>query len=96
MEIAMWQTLGDEPLRLRCWDGDYVVYNPFSGHTHQLDIAAGRLVELLIDGPKDSETLYRELSQYLDAQDEDIFRSSVDSVLEVLSELGLIENVSKE
>ena len=92
----MWRTLGDEPLRYRCWDGDYVVYNPFSGFTHHLDIAAGRLIELLIDGPKDSETLYRDLTQYLEAQDEDIFRSSIDSVLEVLSELGLIENVSEE
>ena len=95
-EIAMWRTLGDEPLRFRSWDGDYVVYSPFSGQTHWLDITAGYLIELLIQGPKDSEKLYHELSHFLGDENNNIFRSSIDIVIENLDELGLIENVFKE
>ncbi len=92
----MWRTLGEEPLRFRSWNGDYIVYSPFSGQTHRLDITAGHLIELLIDAPTDTEKLYHELSQFLGDEDNDLFRSSIDVVLENLDELGLIENVFKE
>ena len=91
----MWQTLGDEPLRFRSWDGDYIVYSPFSGQTHGLDITAGYLIELLTDGPKNTEKLYHALSQFLGDLNNDRFRSSIDSVLEKLDELGFIEKVIK-
>lgn len=92
----MWRTLGEEPLRFRSWDGDYIVYSPLSGQTHRLDITAGYLIELLIDGPKNTEILYKNLSQYLEEQNNDVFSNSIDMVLENLDELGLIENVGEE
>ena len=92
----MWRTLGEQPLKLRSWDGDYVVYSPFSGQTHRLDITAGYLIELVNDGPKNSEILHENLSEYLDEQNNDVFRNSIDVVLENLDELGLIENVGEE
>ena len=92
----MWRTLGDETLRFRSWEGDYIVYSPFSGQTHRLDITAGHLIEFLIEGPKNSEKWYYELSQFLGIEENDIFRSSIDIVIENLDELGLIENVFKE
>ena len=94
-EIAAWRTLGDEPLRFRSWDGDYIVYSPFSGQTHRLNITAGYLIELLIDGPKNTEILYKELSKYLEGTNNDTFRRSIYSALETLYEEGLIENISK-
>jgi len=91
----MWQMLGDEPLRFRSWDGEYIVYSPFSGSTHRLDSTAGYLIELLTDGAKNSENLYHASSQFLGNVNDDRFRSSIDSVLEILDELGLIEKVLK-
>ena len=92
----MWRSLGEEPLRFRFWDGDYIVYSPFSGQTHRLDITAGYLIELVNDGPKNTEILHKNLSEYLDEQNNDVFRNSIDVVLENLDELGLIENVGEE
>lgn len=89
----MWQPLGDEPLRFRSWDGEYIVYSPIFGSTHRLDLTAGYLIELLIDGAKSPEILYQELSRFLEDDDNGSFRRSIDSVLENLDELGLIEKV---
>jgi PqqD family protein of HPr-rel-A system len=96
MEIRIWRTLGDEPLRFRSWDGEYIVYSPFSGMTHRLDTAAGYLIECLIDGKKDTEVLCNNLSQHLGAEVDNDFRKSVDSVLDQLSNLGLVEFVSQD
>lgn len=92
----MWKTLGDEPLRFRSWDGDYIVYSPFSGQTQRLNITAGYLIELLIDGPRTAEIFYKDLSEHLEMHDDDTFKSSIDGVLNVLSELDLIEKISEE
>ena len=92
----MWQTLGDEPLRLRSWDGEYIVYSPFSGQTHRLNTTAGYLIECLIGGPKDMEMICNKLSQHLEADDDETFRGSIVSVLDVLSELALIDNMPEE
>lgn len=89
----MWQTLGDEPLRVWSWEGDYVVYSPYSGQTHRLDIVAGHLIEILIDGPKESSELFQQLSDFLEEQDSENFRSSILDVLQSLDELGLIRDI---
>ena len=39
-----------EGLRWRCWDGDFVVFNPLSGYTHLLDVVTGQILTLLISG----------------------------------------------
>ena len=76
---------------MRCWDGDYVVYNSLSGNTHILDIVAGELLRAISAGPTDSDRLSQHLAQFLDVPNDAAVAKHTGEILVVLDELGLIE-----
>ena len=53
MHSPFWWTIGKAELTWRCWDGDYVVFNSLSGHTHVLDLTTGRVLIAVAEGVGD-------------------------------------------
>jgi len=86
-----WRICGGFVVRMHCWDGDYVVYNPFSGQTHRLDIVSGRLLQWLNTGPKTFGTLCRDVETFLELDDQTLTKATVGRILESLSDAGLVE-----
>lgn len=89
-----WRLASAEPLGLRCWDGDYVVFNPLSGQTHFLEILSGRILEqIMADTPTTAE-LCALTSTYLELDDEELVADAIDNHLYLLERVGLIEKMS--
>jgi PqqD family protein of HPr-rel-A system len=78
-------------LPVRCWGGDYVVYNPLSGNTHIFDIVTGEVLKEIIAGDASSEKLYQHVADFLDLPNDARVAQDVGEILTVLDELGLIE-----
>ena len=82
---------GNQPLRWRCWDGDYVVFNPLSGQTHLLDIFAGQMLRLITSGTPNIGELRSEAASFLEVEQDDRLARTVDELLRRLEAVGLIE-----
>jgi PqqD family protein of HPr-rel-A system len=90
-DTQRWRLLGEEPPRYRNWDGDYVIFNSFSGQTHYLDIVTGRVFERLMLGPSSREELRCEIADFLDLEDDHQVANMISRILGELEEVGLIE-----
>lgn len=88
-----WRLAGREPLRWRCWAGDYVVFDPFSGQTHMLDIVTGQVLRLLESGPSDIDRIRSEISAFLEVDDDRRVAEAVSDILARLEEAGLISPI---
>ena len=86
-----WRVASQEPLRLRCWDGDYVVYNPLSGQTHFLELLTGRILELIILETPTTDQIYSFVAAFLDLDSEDLVIEAIDNHLYLLKRVVLIE-----
>ena len=86
-----WQTSVDGPLPMRCWDGDYVVYNPLSGNTHVLDVIAGEVLGAIMPGAIDDRQLRAHVADFLDVPNDESVAGNLEAILTVLDDLGLIE-----
>jgi PqqD family protein of HPr-rel-A system len=75
----------------RCWDGEYVVFNPASGHTHILDIASGEVLLGLMERPTNREDLCARLCAFLEVNNDADLEAAVSQILDSLEDLGLIE-----
>ena len=82
------------PISLRCWDGDYVVFNPLSGCTHSLDIVTGEVLKIIITGPSSVENLCDQIATFLNVNNDAHLTSTVNDTLARLEEIGLIELVT--
>jgi PqqD family protein of HPr-rel-A system len=82
-----------EGLKWRCWEGDYVVFNPLSGHTHFLDIVAGQILTLLMAGSCTASVLHSSLSRFLEVPDDDKLAATADDILIRLEDAGLVERL---
>ena len=80
---------GEVPVR--CWEGDYVVYNPLSGNTHIFDIVTGEILKQIMAGDVPTEKLYRHIAEFLDLPNDARVAENVGEILTSLDELGLIE-----
>jgi PqqD family protein of HPr-rel-A system len=89
-----WRLFNPGELAWRCWDGDYIVFDPFSGMTHYLDTTAGAVFELLLEGPATMQGLTAELAAMDDAPAIDILGSAVQYVLDRFDDIGLAEVVT--
>lgn len=78
-------------LSWRCWDGEYVVFNPASGNTHILDIASGEILMCLLDGRTGTETVSARLAALLEVDNDAEAEAAATRILDSLAELGLIE-----
>jgi PqqD family protein of HPr-rel-A system len=88
---TLWRLSGEGPPAVRCWEGDYVVYNRRSGDTHVLDIVTGEVIRALMAGEARSGELCRRVSEFLEVPNDAEVSDLVDRILTALDELGLIE-----
>lgn len=88
-----WRVSSDEPLKIRYWDGDYVVYNPLSGKTHFLEIVSGRILELIIAESPPTDRIYTMIATFLDLDIERPVVEAVDNHITLLEQVGLVESV---
>ena len=79
----------------RCWDGEYVVFNPASGQTHILDIASGELLLGLMERPTGRADLCARLGAFLEVDNGADLEAAVSRILGSLEDLGLIEPVAE-
>lgn len=76
---------------MRCWDGDYVVYNSLSGNTHVLDIVVGEVLKTIMAGTIDEARLCQHIAGFLDVPNDERVSGTLDGILAALDTLGLIE-----
>ena len=93
IEDPIWRISSPQPLSIRCWDGDYAVYNPLSGNTHILDILSGEVLRTIVAGNSRSGELIRRVAEFLEIPADDQTCKRLDEILQELDELGLIEQV---
>lgn len=86
-----WRIGADAALQLRQWDGEFVVFNPRSGHTHFLDVAAGRLLQWLADQAHPEDELARLMAAELGLPADADVQEPLRLLLEQLDEQGLID-----
>ena len=89
--MQKWRVAGNEPLRWRCWAGDYVVFNALSGQTHFLEIFAGRMLTLIMSGTPSILELRAEAARFLEVEQDERLAHTVDELLRRLEAVGLIE-----
>ena len=61
-----WRLTVAEPFPLRCWEGDYVVYNSLSGDTHLLDIVSGHVLTRILESPTRASELRSRVAAFLE------------------------------
>ncbi len=86
-----WRVGGQGRLRYRCWDGEYVVFNPSSGSTHLIGIVAGEVLIGILAGPVSTRVLGERLADFLEVENDAKLRANLDTILGELDQLGLIE-----
>jgi PqqD family protein of HPr-rel-A system len=89
--LASWRTTVEDPLPLREWDGDYVVYNALSGDTHVLDIVTGEVLRTIMARRACGSDLCRHIAHFLDVPNDAAIEQQVGGILTALDRLGLIE-----
>jgi PqqD family protein of HPr-rel-A system len=90
-DSRIWSILEPEGLVWRCWDGEYIVFHPFSGMTHYLDATAGAVLELLLDRPASVRDLAIELESVADTPATAMMRAALQQVLRRFDDVGLAE-----
>lgn len=86
----VWQALKEDDLLLEYGEPDSVVFNCLSGDTHQLNPIAMEALELLQAGPRDSESLAREICAKFELKDFNGMETQIRQLLSSFDELGLI------
>jgi len=81
---------------MRVWEGQMVVFDPYSGDTHCLDRLGTALMSRLADqGPATAERLRMHLRDFPDLAADLEAGDAPGSVLEELEKLGLVERVDR-
>lgn len=87
----MWRLLEPAGLAWRCWDDEYIVFHPWSGKTHYLDVTAGAVFEMLLDHAATVRDLAATLADLADTPAADGLSAVVQQVLRRFDEVGLAE-----
>jgi PqqD family protein of HPr-rel-A system len=80
-------------LAWRVWDGDAVVFNPLTGHTHLLDAFAAQILTHVGEMPTTAGAVAGRLEQEVGLALAPEVIATVEPALERLSRLGLVERV---
>lgn len=88
---TIWTVFEANPPASRCWDGEYIVFNPLSGKTHFLDTVAGELLMAVAAQPANLSDLRVRLAAFLEVDDNGELAGLVSATLAKLDDLGLIE-----
>lgn len=91
LQTQVWQITSKQPLKWRCWDGDYVFYNPLSGQTHLMDIVASQILLSLSFGPLSFADICEQVSRFLGLDSDEKLANNVRQLLVGMDEGGLIE-----
>ena len=86
-----WQLAGDRSVPLRCWDGDYVVYNPLSGNTHVLDIVTGEILRSIMRRSMRESELREHVATFLEVPNDVEVVEHVGRIVAMLDRLALIK-----
>ncbi len=89
-----WRILPRSQLKWRHWDGDYLVYDSLSGHTHKLDLVTGTVLESIAAGSQRTENICALVADFLEIGDAARVTSNVEGILSRLEEIGLVESSS--
>jgi PqqD family protein of HPr-rel-A system len=89
-DALQWRIIRPDALIWRCWDGDYVIFNALSGMTHTLDVTAGAVFELALQGPATADELRARLAAFVGADAPGALHA-VAETLARLEQLGLAE-----
>ena len=88
-----WSLIDDATApRWRCWGGDFVVFNGFSGNTHRLELLAGEIFFFVKTGPKSFSEICTFASDFLEIPDGSNLASTIEGILTSLEEVGLLES----
>ena len=70
------------------------MFNPLSGDTHILDIAAGEVLKVIMGGDGQRPHLCDYIAEFLNLPNDSELEKNVGDILASLDELGLIEPVT--
>jgi PqqD family protein of HPr-rel-A system len=93
-QTRAWRPAGGASLSVRCFDGELLVYNPLSGHTHYLDIVSGKALTLVASGVCETPAICSRIAVFLGVDADDQVAALVDQTLEKLEEVKLIERTA--
>ena len=88
---GVWRIASTEPLRMRVWEGDSVVYNPKSGQTHQVDVVSAFVLKRLMTCSASLDELCTATEAFLELDDQALIERTVGHTLESLGTIGLVE-----
>lgn len=94
-ETRAWKPAGGASLSVRCFEGEFVVYNPLSGHTHYLDIVSGKALTLVAAGVCEAPAICFQIAAFLGVDTDDQVAALVYQTLEKLEEVKLIERAAE-
>jgi PqqD family protein of HPr-rel-A system len=89
--MKMWRLNLEHTLHFRSWDGDWVIYDSFSGDTHLLGETAVQLLQQLQKSPLSSRALADLLALENVCLINEQFTAEMEFILGELEELGLVE-----
>lgn len=90
-ENYRWKALQNNKLLWEHWDGDYLVFNPFSGQTHILNSMAAEALKNLEGQALTTVELAERLSELFAIASNQDLQQHVERLLNEFDELGLTE-----
>lgn len=87
----MWRVISSHALHFRSWEGEFVVYNSFSGDTHLLGSAVAHVLLKLQHAPSDAAILAESLAPLLQTDFDEELVPEIEHLLAHLDSLSLIE-----
>ena len=86
-----WRVIAPDDIASREWDGELVVYNDATGHTHHLAPIGGKVLLALLGSSAGSEAfeLTQGIAAALEIKDIDVLVPAVEEALHELEALGL-------
>jgi PqqD family protein of HPr-rel-A system len=86
-----WRAISDPAFNARSWGNEFVVYNPLSGDTHLLGLAAAQILTHLHQAPSTAASLLASLAALWQVESNEELVLQVDAILADLDALALIE-----
>lgn len=88
-----WQIINGSDLKTRCWNDEFVVYNPLSGDTHILNKRAADLLFALRSAASDVLSLAQLLSCKWRCDIDAAFLEEIEATLFDMQALSLVEPI---
>lgn len=88
-----WQIIRGSDLKTRCWNDEFVVYNPLSGDTHILNQRAADTLFALQSSASDVLSLAQSLSDKWRCAIDAAFLEEIEATLFDMQALSLVEPI---